>query len=374
MNEQEDLKAFLAFYKESTKQLQKKVKQYNRTLRKDSNPILRVFKEDMADLNEGGKMLRGMLVRLGYRLSGREDLEVSDPLAIGFELFQTGVLIHDDIIDNAETRRGKYTIQHRYEHRLDVRGIRMLAQVDGPRDVARSAALCAGDLGVYYANQHIVNSYRDHPCLGDLLSYFDETAIRTMRGELLDVVLPYELQDVSYDEEQRKKLLETSVRDIYHLKTSCYSVIGPLHLGMMLGGMAPEKMRTVDRFADEVGIAYQIMDDILGIYADAGYLGKDVGSDIVEFKQTILWMYVRTTNPEATEELLQYYGKKRVTKKDLEAVRRIFKESGALDYAKAAMEACYERAGRKLSRMSFLSEEDKAVLRGFLVWCSGRSK
>ena len=374
MSEKEDLNLFLSFYKESTARLTKAAKAYNRSLKKDPNPIIKTFREDLADLNEGGKMLRGMLVGLGYSLAGGKDLKESDPLSLAFEIFQTGILIHDDIIDNAETRRGKLTVQHRYEHRLRVRNIEMLAEVDGPRDVARSAALCTGDLGLFCSNLYLAESYRNHSSLGDLLCYFDNIVIDTIRGELLDVVLPYELQDSSYDEEQKKKLLENSVKDIYHLKTSRYSVIGPLHLGMMLGGMDEDQMKAVDRFADEIGIAYQIMDDILGIYADAGYLGKDVGSDIAEFKQTILWMYVRTTDPEATEELLKYYGKKRVTKKDIEAVRRIFRETGALDYARGAMEACYERARRKLKRMKFLSPEQKAVLNGFIIWCSGRSR
>ena len=372
--DREDLNAFLAFYKESTAALLAASKAYNRRLRKDPNPIIRGFKEDLADLNTGGKMLRGTLIRLGCALSGAENLGISNDLAIAFEMFQTGILIHDDIIDNAETRRGKFTIQHRYEKRLKVRNTRMLAEVDGPRDVARSAALCTGDLGIYSANCHLAKSYGDHPAFSKLITYFDETVIDTIRGEILDVVLPYELQDESYDEETRKKLLEKSVRDIYHLKTSRYSVIGPLHLGMLLGGMAEEHMRAADRFADEIGIAYQIMDDILGIYADAGYLGKDVGSDISEFKQTILWMYVHNEKPEAAEELLQYYGKKKIREKDLESVRRIFRESGALDYAKSVMEACFDRAGRKLSRMRFLTEEQKAILRGFIVWCSLRSR
>lgn len=374
MASKDDLKAFLSFYGESTARLKKAAKAYNRNLKKDQNPIVRMFREDLADLNEGGKMLRGALVALGYRLAGGENPADSDMLALAFEIFQTGVLIHDDIIDNAETRRGKFTIHRRYEHRLGARGIRMVAEVDGPRDVARSAAICTGDLGMYLANLCIAQHYSENPKLGALIGYFDETVIRTIRGELLDVVLPYELQDSSFDEEKRKELLEKSVRDIYHLKTSCYSVIGPLHLGMMLGGMPEDRMRAVDRFADELGIAYQIMDDILGIYADAGYLGKDVGSDIAEFKQTILWMYVRNHDPASTEELLKYYGKKRVSKKDLGEVRRIFSESGALDYARSAMDACYGRARRKLSRMSFLSAEDKQILRGFITWCGGRSR
>ena len=250
----------------------------------------------------------------------------------------------------------------------------MLAEVDGPSDVARAAAICVGDLGIYHANLMLAQSYSSNACLGDLISYFDETVIRTIRGELLDVALPYELQDESYDEEERKKLLEKSIREIYHLKTSCYSIIGPLHLGMMLAGAGEEELRAMDRFADEIGIAYQIMDDIFGIYADAGYLGKDVGSDIMEFKQTILWMYVRTNDPEATEELLKHYGKKRITEKDLEAVRGIFRDSGALDYAKASMEGCFQRAMRKLSRMRFLTPENRSILRGFVLWCGGRNR
>lgn len=374
MAHKDEQKVFLDFYQTGVKRLSAIARAYNRSLKKDPNPILRIFKEDLADLNEGGKMLRGVLVGLGLKLAGETEVEKSDYLALAFELFQTGVLIHDDIIDNAETRRGKFTIHRRYEHRLSARNTQMVAQVDGPQDVARSAAICTGDLGMFAANLCIAENYGDHPAFAGLIRYFDETVIRTIRGELLDVVLPYELQDESYDEEARKKLLEKSVKEIYHLKTSCYSVIGPLHLGMMLGGMAPEHMRAVDRFADEVGIAYQIMDDILGIYADAGYLGKDVGSDIAEFKQTILWMYVRTTDPGATKELLKYYGRKHVTKKDLEAVRNIFRETGALDYARTMMEACYARALRKISRMSFLPEEDKALLRGFVAWCGGRTR
>ena len=378
MSEKADLQAFLQFYKKSTSRLQKSAKTFNRTLKKDPNPIVRTFKEDLADLNEGGKMLRGVLVGLGYRLAGGaaddENENPSDPLALAFEIFQTGILIHDDIIDNASTRRGKFTVHERYKKRLDARKTRMLAEVDGPSDVARAAAICVGDLGIYHANLMLAQSYSSRACLGDLISYFDETVIRTIRGELLDVALPYELQDESYDEEERKKLLEKSIREIYQLKTSCYSIIGPLHLGMMLAGAGEEELRAMDRFADEIGIAYQIMDDILGIYADAGYLGKDVGSDIMEFKQTILWMYVRTNDPEATEELLKHYGKKRITEKDLEAVRGIFRDSGALDYAKAAMEGCFQRAQRKLSRMKFLTPENRSILRGFVLWCGGRNR
>ena len=119
MAHKDEQKVFLDFYQTGVKRLSAIARAYNRSLKKDPNPILRIFKEDLADLNEGGKMLRGVLVGLGLKLAGETEIEKSDYLALAFELFQTGVLIHDDIIDNAETRRGKFTIHRRYEHRLD---------------------------------------------------------------------------------------------------------------------------------------------------------------------------------------------------------------------------------------------------------------
>ena len=297
-----NLQKFYDFYRASYGRLGKCAASYNRGLKKEKNPVIRVFMEDLADLNTGGKMLRGMLVNLGYQIARRTageevDVSPSDALALAFEMFQTGVLVHDDVIDKSGTRRGKYTIHQRFLHRMDVRGIQMPAQSEKPDHIANSAAICVGDLGIYLANRQIVDAYRSEPCLAEMLAYFDDVVIRTIRGELLDVVLPSELQDSARSEEEKKALLEKSVWDIYFMKTAAYSIIGPVHLGMILGGADEKEMKAMDRFAEELGIAYQIMDDILGIYADPEYLGKDVGSDIEEFKQTILYMYVHNMKP-----------------------------------------------------------------------------
>jgi geranylgeranyl pyrophosphate synthase len=370
--------AFGQFFSESRKEIGREIAQRNRKLKKDSNLFLKTAREDLAELNEGGKLLRGTLVRLGYRtalhMKGEDasDLCYSNALSAAFEMFQTGVLIHDDIIDNAATRRGRYTIQRRYEQRMAVRGTRMLTEADDIKDVARSAAICIGDYGIYEANRILAEAYAEDPSAAKLIAYFDEVVLNTIRGELLDVILPYELQEVSYDMKEGQRLLEESIRDIYHLKTACYSLIGPLHLGMMLGGADESSMRMMDRFADDVGIAYQIMDDLLGIYADSEVLGKDVGSDIAEFKQTILYMYVRTKKPEYAEDLLRYYGRKHIDGETLSEVRRIFRESGAYDYAQDAMRSCFIRAEKRIGRMSFLTAEDKYIFRDFLLWCQGR--
>ncbi len=380
MKKDRNLEAFRKFYEETYKRLDKKTHAYNRSLQKDDNPIIRPFMEDLADLNQGGKMLRGMLVVFGYQIAKHArgasdiDLSISDALAQTFEMFQTGVLVHDDVIDNAAQRRGKITVHRRYEHRLDVRDIRMVSGIEKPQEIAKSVGICVGDLGIYYANKLLADSYGSDPALGQLISYFDDIVIQTIRGELLDVVLPYEIQDPGIGEEERAKLLEKSIYDIYFLKTAGYSVIGPLHLGMILGGAEPKEMAALDRCARDIGIAYQIMDDILGVFADPKILGKDVGSDVAEYKQTILYMYVRTMKPEFAEELLQYYGKKHVTSRDIEQVQRIFEESGALAYAQSVLADHFESAERKISRMKFMDAEDKKILRGFISYCKGRRK
>lgn len=380
MRKDRNLEAFRKFYEETYKRLDKKTHAYNRSLKKDDNPIIRPFMEDLADLNQGGKMLRGMLVVFGYQIARHArgasdiDLPISDALAQTFEMFQTGVLVHDDVIDNAAQRRGKITVHRRYEHRLDVRDIRMVSGIEKPQEIAKSVGICVGDLGIYYANKLLADSYGSDPALGQLISYFDDIVIQTIRGELLDVVLPYEIQDPGIGEEERAKLLEKSIYDIYFLKTAGYSVIGPLHLGMILGGAEPKEMAALDRCARDIGIAYQIMDDILGVFADPKILGKDVGSDVAEYKQTILYMYVRTMKPEFAEELLQYYGKKHVTSRDIEQVQRIFEESGALAYARSVLADHFESAERKISRMKFMDAEDKKILRGFISYCKGRRK
>ena len=375
-----ELAAFSAFYSDSLNRLTKKTNAYNKVMRKEPNPIIRPFREDLADLNTGGKMLRGMLVNLGYQIAVHMNGEAacnaaeSDMLALAFEIFQTGVLVHDDIIDNAGTRRGKITVHRRYEHRLNVRETKMVAAGEKPGNLAKSAAICVGDLGIYYANKQIVDYYAQNEHLAALIGYFDDIVLQTIRGELLDVVLPYEIQDDKYSPEEKKKLLEKSIWDIYYLKTAGYSVIGPLHLGMILGGADEKQMKSLDRVAEDIGIAYQIMDDILGVFADPEKLGKDVGSDITEFKQTILYMYVCTMKPEYEEELLQVYGKKRISDAELDEVQRIFRESGALAYAQEMLGDCFERAEKRLARIKGMSKEDKAILRGFITYCKGRRK
>ena len=381
------MNAFSEFYHKSFERLQRKAALYNADLSKEKQPLLRPFFENMADLNEGGKMLRGILVALGYQIAchvndeaAEFDVSVSDDAALAFEVFQTGVLIHDDIIDHAVTRRGKPTLTVRYENSLKERGIVPPAGADPSADagaraqLAASAAICAGDYLITASNQILAQAYRDHPQGAAVQAAFCGIILDTIRGELLDVVLPAEMRDRDRAKEDADALLEKAVNDIYHLKTARYSVIGPLHLGMLLGDLSEDAMAVVDRMADELGIAFQIKDDILGIYADQAELGKDIGSDIAEYKQTILYAYVRLNDPEAYARLETYYGKESVSASDLKAVQTIFEESGARAFAEGEMEKHFAEAGRQLEKAGFIRPEDREILKSFISYNRDRNR
>ncbi|MBQ0058852.1 MAG: polyprenyl synthetase family protein [Lachnospiraceae bacterium] len=366
--------AFMTFYKASFDRLNEQLKVYNRQLRREEKRLLAPARKDMADLNSGGKLLRGVLVNLGYRLAGYEDVSYSDAAAIAFEIFQTGILIHDDIIDKAKLRRGKKTMTERYIDALAMRDIDPPAEGETRESVAAGMALCAGDYMITEANLHLLENYAGKPHGAEAIKEFDRIVLDTIRGEMLDVILPCEAQDATPVPEEADRVLEESIMDIYHLKTSRYSVMGPMRVGMILGGMTEKRMAIIDEIMDEFGIAFQIKDDLLGIYADAEKLGKEIGSDVSEFKQTILYAYVKRKNPDAYEELLKYYGKADLTAEDIKAVQEIFSDSGAKRYAEKKMEQGFERALERLEKVKFISEDHKEILKDFIQYSRHREK
>lgn len=361
-----NLDAFTSFYRETKARIEEKAILRSQELMEEPNAMIRPFMADFADLNTGGKCLRGVLVELGYKIASDHAVRYSDALAVAFELFQTAVLIHDDIIDRAETRRGKETIHTRYKKRLKDRHIRMVSHAENENSLSESAALCMGDLGLFLSNEEVARAYGHDENAGKLILYFDQVILDTIRGELLDTVLPYEIQDPSIPENERPALLEDSVMTIYRLKTARYSVSGPLHLGMLLGEAPEEAMKQMDTFGEDVGIAFQIRDDLLGIYGDEAETGKDVASDAAEFKQTILYQFVASNCPDRMPELLRYYGRPDLSAEEVSALRTFFEDCGAKAYAEKKMKDLLSSAEKHLAEFDFAGEEDKAILRGFI--------
>ena len=362
----EVLYSFLKYYLSVKDKFVLKMEDYNSLFIKGySNRFLEEALEQFTSSNKGGKFLRACLIALGYQSFGKDDDKYL-PLGIALELFQTSILIHDDIIDKADKRRGLDTIPMKYQ-KIYEDPIKSGDSFEVKRkDIGNSMALCLGDLGFYLALQIIVKNYRDNKNLNRVLEYYNDVAIKTCEGEMVDVILPF--YEEFYGEEDD---LESHVMEIYKLKTAWYSVVGPYCLGAILGGCDEEKVHKLEDALINLGVAFQIKDDLLGIYGDEKHIGKSVTSDVSEYKQTILYAYA--INTEYKDELLKYYGKD-ISAKEMDKVKELFDKSGAREYANKTMDKLFEDSFKDILDLDFLSLDKKKLLLGFAEFLKVRSK
>ena len=353
------ISTFKDYYQEEKNKLNKLIKEYNNSFSKENNKILRENFELFTDLNNNGKLIRGVLVNLGYYLL-KDNKDYSNNLALAYEIFQTAILVHDDIIDKDEKRRDTDTI-----HFANYKKYKDYSNIDEVKHFSNSIAICMGDYGLYKANKLVVDSYNNDPNLAKVLSYFNDTVLNTIKGEILDVVLPFESKNIGID----NKLLEESIMNIYRLKTAHYTIIGPLSTGLILAGSDEEKLKDIYSFGEKVGIAFQIQDDILGIYSDD--MGKVIGSDIKEFKQTILYSHI--CNTEYKDELLKVYGKE-INEENISKVRELFKESGSYSYSVNTMNKLYDESLSILENINWIEDNKKEILKGFVDYLRNRNK
>ena len=350
-------KKFNELYKKISKEINNHLKEYNESMVKDKKGYLKENLEYLKNLNSDGKLVRGFLIALGYKIM-KENIDYSYNLSLAYELFQTSILIHDDIIDNDNLRRGKDTI-----HFANYKKYKSFNEVDAKK-TSESIGICIGDYGFFKVNEIIIKNYAQDPNFTKLFNYYNDIVLKTVEGELTDVVLAFEGK---YKKENKD--LEENIMLVYKLKTAFYTIIGPLSLGLILGGIEEDKLEDIKSFGEKIGIAFQIQDDILGIYSD---MGKVIGSDIKEFKQTILYSYTMN-NEKYKNELLKYYGKENITDVEINETRRIFKESGAYDYANNMMNKLYNESIETIKNNKWIKSEDKDILYGFVEYLRGRA-
>lgn len=350
--EYEHLLEFTMYYKSKLKELRKEIVKYNKDI-KDDNIIINNALNKFINMNNDGKFIRGCLIDLGYKLNHNDNYSI--PLSIAYETFETSILIHDDIIDNANIRRGKQTIHESYKD--EFKGY----EIDG---TPSSLALCLGDYGLYYSNQIIATRYKKDKNLSKILTYYNDIVMKTIKGEILDVYLPF------IEKSNKNNILrESDILEIYKLKTSYYTIVGPFILGMILGNNSNSKIKLFENILIDLGIAFQIKDDILGIYGSDTKIGKSTSSDIEEFKQTILYSYIKIYKKEYLEELLKYYGKKNKVKE----VQQLFIESGSLEYSTNKMNYLFNKTKESINNLN-IKQNIKNILLGFITFLEIREK
>lgn len=358
IKEYANLLEFFIYYKTKLKEFETELKKINKSFLENDNVIVIDAINKFINMNGDGKFLRGCLIDLGYKLTKNDDY--AKTLSLAYETFETSILIHDDIIDNAHLRRNKETIHETYKDEFKKYNVEN-------DNTNTSLALCIGDLGFFYTNEMITKKYKNDKNFAKLLSYYNNIVIKTIKGEIIDVALPFIEKN-----DKEHTLHEEDIMEIYRLKTSWYTVVGPFVLGMILGNSKAKDIETFEKVLEPLGIAFQIKDDILGIYSSKEILGKSVYSDIEEFKQTILYSYIKINRNDLLDELLKYYGKS-ITEEESKKVQKLFEDSGALEYATNKMNEMFNEVYTNIKLMD-IKEYTKNILLGLILFLRLREK
>ena len=269
------------------------------------NEFIKNSLEELKRLSKGGKRVRGYLVKLGQMLFGKDDDSYVD-IAAAIEIFQTAILIHDDIIDEADKRRGMDTINSKY-----------------PGHIGIAKAICIGDLGFFISYRIINNSLISKELKDEIIKIYSKTLHNTVNGEIVDVELP--LKDLNY----HKNMSEKIIYDIYVNKTAWYTIIGPILIGAASASASTEDKEKLTVMGSYLGIAFQIKDDLLGLYSTSSSMGKTL-NDVKEGKQTIIYKYaIDHANCDELKIIDKYYGNPNISFNETKMIADLFEKLGA---------------------------------------------
>ncbi|MEM4424718.1 MAG: polyprenyl synthetase family protein [Candidatus Nezhaarchaeales archaeon] len=283
--------------------------------------IRRVIEEIARFTLGGGKRIRPSLMILGYAGSkGVIDSRIVRA-SISIELVHSYLLIHDDVMDRDEVRRNRPTVWRVFRD--------LHSETYGHEDAIHygySMAIIAGDLSSAYAIQALVRSGFEYDVVLEAVDVMQSIIEKTGHGQILDMTL---------EKEPLSMVREEDVLEVHKLKTAIYTIDGPLRIGGVLARADRELIDVYSKYAIPVGIAFQLQDDILGVFGDEKVVGKPVDSDIKEGKRTLLVIkaWERAT-PEQRRILEKTLGNRFASSEDVEMVREIIRSTGALDYVR----------------------------------------
>ena len=272
-------------------------------------------------LLQGGKRLRAGFAYWGWRAAGRGDHEGAIALAASMEFFQAAALIHDDVMDDSDTRRGQPAM-----HRALATAHAEREWHGSPDRFGAAGAILAGNLCLGWCDDLFADSGLPADSLTDARPAFERMRGQLMAGQFLDIVTsmrPWHLLD---DDERIARS-----RHVIRYKSAKYSVEHPLLIGATAGGATPADLEALSRYGLELGEAFQLRDDVLGVFGDPEVTGKPAGDDLREGKRTVL--IARTlagADAAATANIERWLGSPDLGAAEVAAFQQLIVDSGAL--------------------------------------------
>jgi geranylgeranyl diphosphate synthase type I len=306
------------------------------------------------ELLAGGKRLRPAFCYWAWRASGGEDDAKIAWAAASLELFQAAALIHDDLMDGSDTRRGTPSVHRRFEARHHTRG----DSGDGRR-FGLAGAVLAGDLCLGWSDEMFVSCGLDPAAVGRGLEVFHQMRTQLMGGQFVDMLNQAGALEGHGDPVSRALQVIT-------YKSAKYSVEHPLLIGARMAGAAPDLLRAFSAFGLPLGTAFQLRDDLLGVFGDPASTGKPAGDDLREGKRTVLVAKVsELADAGEREEFDALFGDPGLTPADISRLRAIITGCGAVSAVETMIDENVARARSVLALGSFA--EPAASVLGDLV-------
>ena len=278
-------------------------------------------------LSLGGKRIRPVLMLMSYNLY-KDDVERIMMPALGLETYHNYTLLHDDLMDRADVRRGHATVHRKWDE---------------------NAAILSGDSMLVLAYQRMAQC--DTAILPQVMELFTETALEIGEGQQYDIEF-----------ETRNDVTEDEYIEMIRLKTSVLLACA-LKLGAMLAGAPTADAEILYDFGEQIGLAFQLQDDYLDVYGDFKTFGKRIGGDILCNKKTYMLINAQLLSNESQRKELEYW----LTVKDydeeekIRSVTQLYDEIGIPQIARKKIEYYYSLAEQSLAKVN-LPEEKKSLL------------
>jgi geranylgeranyl diphosphate synthase type I len=327
-------------------------------------PVLESIAEELSPagsalaefLLDGGKRLRPAFCYWGWRAAGGDDTDEIVTAASALELLHACALIHDDVMDDSDTRRGRPAV-HRHFATLH----RGAEWVGSPEAFGRSAAILLGDLCLIWADQLLNTSGLAPDALVRAQPVYDEMRVELMAGQYLDLL----------EQALGGGDVERSLR-VARFKSAKYTIERPLHLGAVLAGADETTLRSLSAYGLPLGEAFQLRDDVLGVFGDPSETGKPAGDDLREGKRTVLVaMALQRATPAQAAVVRRHLGDPRLDAAGVAELREVIDETGARAEVERLIAELAAAAGAAIDRAD-LDDDAGAALRDLAVAATSR--
>lgn len=292
----------------------------------------------------GGKRLRARFCHSGWTAVARfadKNAQATDSLwdlCAALEIFQSAALVHDDLIDNSDTRRGRPAAHRALEQQHGAQ--HWVGNADA---FGRSAAILLGDLLISWSDDLLEQALAEHPHAASVRRVYARMRRDVTIGQFLDIAEESAWR-VSPDSEHADRALRVA-----SLKSARYSIEQPLALGAALAGANADQLDALRAFGHPVGMAFQLRDDVLGVFGDESVTGKPTGDDLREGKRTVLIALARENLDASARRVVDdLLGDPELEDAQVAALQATISASGALDQVEDMISAYASEADRAL--------------------------